>query len=123
MQAVTFTEYGSPDVLKIQEVEKPIPQDNEVLIKVHAASANPLDWHLMRGELFLGRVEAVGKNSTAFQIGNEVFGELFEHGLGAFAEYVTAPADIIALKPANISFETAAVPIASLTVLQGLRKG
>src|SRR3954466_6509253 len=107
MKAIVFTQYGSPDVLQLQEIEKPTPRDNEVLVKIHAASANPLDWHMMRGAPFLarldgglfkpkhtklgadiaGRVEAVGGSVTQFQPGDEVFGNKFMTGLGAFAEY------------------------------------
>jgi NADPH:quinone reductase-like Zn-dependent oxidoreductase len=144
MKAIVYDNYGSPDVLKLEEVEKPAPKDDEVLVDVHAASANPLDWHLMRGEPFLarleggllkpknrrlgadlaGRVEAVGRNVKEFQPGDEVFGEVFENGLGGFAEYVAVREDALALKPANLSFEeAAAVPIAALTALQGLRQG
>ena len=144
MKAIVFTEYGSPDVLQLKEVEKPSPKEDEVLVKVHAAAGNPLDWHFMRGEPFLarlengvqkpkitrlgadiaGRVEAVGNHVTQFQPGDEVFGEKFESGLGGFAEYVSVPERALALKPANVSFEAAAaVPIAALTALQGLRKG
>jgi NADPH:quinone reductase-like Zn-dependent oxidoreductase len=138
MKAIVHTEYGSPDVLHLKEVEKPTPTDNQVLIKVHAASANPLDWHLMRGEPFLarmgeglrkpknpkpgadvaGRVEAVGRNVTRFQPGDEVFG----CGSGAFAEYMVISGNTIALKPSNLSFEqAAAVPVAAVTALRGLR--
>lgn len=139
MKAFFFETYGSPDVLQLKEVEKPAPKDNEVLIKIHAASANPLDWHTMRGEPFLaklelglqkprdprigadvaGRVEAVGKSVTQFKPGDDVFGDTFK---GGFAEYVCASEDIVALKPTNISFEAAAaVPVAAFTALQGLR--
>ena len=139
MKAILFTEYGSPDVLQFKDVEKPVPGDNEVLIKVYAASANPLDWHSMRGAPFLarvefglqkprdprlgadvaGRVEAVGKNVTQFQIGDEVFGDIFK---GSFAEYACTNEKLLAAKPANTSFEAAAaVPVAALTALQGLR--
>ncbi|MCD4684989.1 MAG: NAD(P)-dependent alcohol dehydrogenase, partial [Anaerolineae bacterium] len=139
MQAIVFTTYGSPDVLQFTEVEKPTPKDNEVLVKVHAAAANPLDWHLMRGAPFLvrlggglrkpknpklgadiaGRVEAVGSGVTQFQPGDEVFGFV---GAGGFAEYVCAAEDKLALKPASVSFEAAAAaPVAALTALQGLR--
>ncbi len=144
MKAFVYYAYGSPDVLTLEEVEKPTPQDDEVLIKVHATSVNPLDWHMMRGEPFLARlegglrkpankflgadvagvVEAVGKNVTRFKVGDAVFGDNFTHGLGAFAEYVCVPENILALKPANISFEqAAAVSVAALTALQGLRQG
>ncbi len=142
MKAIVYERYGSPDVLELREIQKPTPKDDEVLIKIHAASANPLDWHFMRGEPFLarleagllkpknkilgadiaGRVETVGRNVKEFQPGDEVFGEIFENGLGGFAEYVSVPESALALKPANISFEAAAaVPVAALTALQGLR--
>ena len=142
MKAIVYTNYGPPDVLRLEEIEKPTPQDNQVLIKIHAASANPLDWHLMRAEPFLarlgnglqkpknpklgadvaGRVEAVGKSVTEFQVGNDVFGGLFSSQLGGFAEYVCVSEALLALKPANISFEAAAaVPTAAFTALQGLR--
>jgi NADPH:quinone reductase-like Zn-dependent oxidoreductase len=139
MKAILFHEYGSPDVLRLEEIEKPVPKDNQVLIKVHAASANPLDWHRMRGAPFIvrmdegwrksknprlgadiaGRVEAVGSSVTQFKPGDEVFGET---GSGAFAEYKCVREDKLVLKPANISFEeAAAVPVAAITALQGLR--
>lgn len=142
MKAIVYTEYGSPDVLHFKEVEKPTPKDNEVLVKVHAASANPLDWHHMRAAPFLvrleaglqkpknpmlgadiaGRVEAIGKNVTQFRPGDEVFGDLSGCGLGAFAEYVSVPETVFALKPTNMTFEqAAAVPVAAITALQGLR--
>lgn len=144
MKAVRFYDYGSPDVLRLEEVEKPSPKDNEVLIKVHAVSANPLDWHIMRGEPFLARleyglrkpsinklgadmagvVEAVGKDVTEFKPGDAVFGSAFEHGLGGFAEYAVLPESMIALKPNNVAFEAAAAtPVAALTALQGLQAG
>jgi len=142
MKAIIYTEYGSPDVLQVKDVEKPVPQDDQVLVRVHATSANALDWHLMRGEPFLARlengwqkpayphlgadfagtIEAVGKDITEFQIGDAVFGEVFKTGLGAFGEYVTVRENAIAHKPENLSFEqAAAVPIAAMTALQGLR--
>jgi len=138
MKAIVYYNYGSPDVLKCEEIEKPTAGDDEVLIKVRAASVNPLDWRLMRGKPYLarlvfglrkpklarpgvdvaGQVEAVGRNVTQFRPGDEVFGAC----RGAFAEYVCATEDSLALKPANISFEdAAAVPVAALTALQGLR--
>jgi NADPH:quinone reductase-like Zn-dependent oxidoreductase len=138
MKAIIFPKYGSPDVLQLTEVEKPTPKDSQVLVKVHAASANPLDWHRMRGEPFIarlgegflkpkdpklgadiaGRVEAVGSNVTEFQPGDEVFGVC----AGSFAEYALAGESKLALKPANLSFEAAAaVPVAAFTALQGLR--
>ena len=142
MKAIIYTKYGSPDVLQFAQVEKPNPRDNEVLVKVHAASANPADWHTMRAKPFLarmangllrpknprlgadlaGRVEAVGKNVTQFQVGDDVFGELPLDGLGSFAEYVCSIEDALALKPAGLTFEQAAtVPLAGFTALQGLR--
>ncbi len=142
MKAIVYHKYGSPDVLKLEEVEKPTPKDDEVLVKVHAASANPADWHLMRAEPFLarlengllkpkntklgadiaGRVEAIGRNVTQFQVGDEVFGGMSLNELGGFAEYVCAREDALALKPARMTFEqAAAVPLAAFTALQGLR--
>ncbi len=138
MKAIVYHDYGSPDVLRLEEVAKPVPNDNQVLVRVRAASVNPYDWHFMRGEPFVmrtesgwsrpkeirlgvdfaGTVEAVGKNVTQFKPGDEVFGG---RG-GAFAEYVLAPERILARKPANVSFEqAAAVPIAGITALQGVR--
>jgi NADPH:quinone reductase-like Zn-dependent oxidoreductase len=138
MKAIVYHNYGSPDVLKCEEIEKPTAGDNEVLIKVRAASVNPLDWHFMRGAPYVvrimaglhkpkvtrlgvdmaGQVEVVGRNVTQFKPGDEVFGAC----RGAFAEYVSANEDRLALKPANISFEdAAAVPVAAITALQGLR--
>src|SRR2546421_12884321 len=142
MKATVYTQYGSPDVLQLKEVAKPTPQDNEVLVQVHAASVNAADWHLMRGTPFLarlvnglqkpkntklgadvaGRVEAIGRNVTQFQVGDDVFGCLPLHELGSFAEYVCAHEDAVALKPAKMTFEqAAAVPLAAFTALQGLR--
>ena len=142
MKAIVYTEYGSPDVLQLKEVEKPTPGENEVLVKIYAASANAADWHLMRAEPFLarlenglrkpkntrlgadvaGRVEAVGRNVAQFQAGDEVFGSMPLNELGAFAEYVCAHEDLWALKPARLTFEqAAAVPLAAFTALQGLR--
>ncbi len=138
MKAIVLHNYGSPDVLKCEETEKPAPGDNEVLIRVRAASVNPLDWRLMRGEPYLiraatglckpkaarlgvdlaGQVEAVGGKVTQFQPGDEVFGT----STGAFAEYVCASEKELALKPANLTFgQAAAVPVAAFTALQGLR--
>src|SRR6266540_7305989 len=141
MQAIVYTTYGSPDVLQLNDVEKPMSKDNEVLVKVHAASANPADWHLMRAEPFLarlengllkpkntklgadvaGRVEAVGRNVTQFQAGDEVFGGMPLNVLGGFAEYVCAHEEALALKPARLTFEqTAALPLAAYIALKGI---
>src|SRR3989338_10063590 len=139
MKAIVYHNYGSAEVLKCEEVEKPNAGDNQVLIKVHAASINAADWHLLSADIFLvrlmgggllkpkdqrlggdlaGRVEAVGSNVTQFQPGDEVFGT----GDGALAEYACARETAVVLKPTTMTFETAAaVPIAALTALQGLR--
>jgi NADPH:quinone reductase-like Zn-dependent oxidoreductase len=142
MKAVIYTKYGSPDVLQHTKVAQPTPGDYEVLIKVHAASVNAADWHLLRGAPFVarlssglfrpnhpilgadvaGRVEAVGRSATRFRPGDEVFGDLSAGRLGAFAEYVCAREDALTLKPTAISFEeAAATPMAAVTALQGLR--
>jgi NADPH:quinone reductase-like Zn-dependent oxidoreductase len=142
MKAIVYHEYGSPDVLGLKDIDKPLVKDDEVLVRVHAASVNRLDWHLMRGSPYIsrlqaglrkpkdsvlgadvaGQVEAVGKAVTKFQQGDDVFGSLFGQGFGAFAEYVSVSDDFLELKPANLSFEqAAAVPLAALTALQGLR--
>ena len=142
MKAIIYTEYGSPDVIQFTEVAKPTPKDDEVLIKVHAASVNAGDWIYLRGtpwvfrlvagllkpkNIFLGadvagRVEAVGKNVIQFQPGDAVFGDLNASGRGSFAEYVCASESALVLKPANLSFEdAAAVPVAAVTALQGLQ--
>jgi NADPH:quinone reductase-like Zn-dependent oxidoreductase len=140
MKAIVYYNYGSPDVLKCEEIEQPTAGEDEVLIKVRAASVNPADWHLMEGKpsfarlLFrlgllkpkdtrlgrdvAGQVEAVGKNVTLFKPGDEVFGVC----RGAFAEYACASESKLAMKPDNVTFEQAAsVPIAALTALRGLR--
>jgi NADPH:quinone reductase-like Zn-dependent oxidoreductase len=139
MKAIVNTKYGSPDVLQFKEVEKPIPGEDQVLVKVYAASVNALDWHILRAKPFLvrlggggflkpkdiirgadmaGRVEAVGANVTQFRPGDEVFGGCN----GGFAEYVCVREKSLVLKPANISFEeAAAVPVAALTALQAIR--
>lgn len=143
MKAISQSNYGSTDMLSLQEVDKPVVTDKGVLVKVQAASVNSGDWHLMRGKPFLirlmfggllkpkiktlgmdvaGRVEAVGKDVTLFQINDEVFGDLSGCGFGAFAEYVCADESSLVLKPTNTSFEQAAtVPAAALAALQGLR--
>lgn len=140
MKAIVYYKYGSPDVLQLKDVEKPTPRDDEVLIKVHAASVNKYDWHFLTADIFLirlmgggvlkpkntrlgadiaGRVEAVGRNVKQFQPGDEVFGDI---GQGGFAEYACAPENALVLKPAHSSFEeAAAIPMAAITALQGLR--
>ena len=142
MKAFISEKYGPPGTLRMAEVEMPAPGAGEVLVKVLAVSVNPADWHSMRGKpLFsratlglvlpkhkilgvdiAGRVEAAGGGVTRFKPGDEVYADLLDHGYGGFAEYVSAPADVISLKPANLSFEeAAAVPMAAETALQGLR--
>ena len=139
MKAIVYRCYGSSDVLEYEDVEKPTAADDEILVKVHAASVNPLDWHYMRGSPYLmrlmsglgapdntrlgvdfaGTVEAVGRDVRRFKPGDEVFGGR----TGAFAEYVTVGDErAVVMKPANVSFEQAAsVPIAAITALQALR--
>jgi NADPH:quinone reductase-like Zn-dependent oxidoreductase len=142
MKAIVYHEYGSPEVLELKDIDKPLVKDNDVLVRVHAASVNRLDSHLLRGRPYIarlqaglrkpkdsvpgadvaGQVEAVGKHVTKFQPGDDVFGSLFGHGFGAFAEYVSVSDDLLELKPANLSFDqAAAIPVAALTALQGLR--
>ncbi len=118
MQAIVSRCYGPPEVLRLEAIAKPVPKADEVLVRVHAASVNPLDWHYMRGKPY-GTVEAVGSGVTHFKPGDEVFGGR----TGAFAEYVTVrESRAVVLKPANVSFEQAAsVPIAAITALQALR--
>ena len=143
MKAIVYTKYGSPDVLQLKDIEKPTPKDDEVLVKVCAASVNAYDWHFLTADIFLlrlmgggllkpknprlgadiaGRVEAAGRNARQFRPGDEVFGDMAGHGNGGFAEYVSASERAFALKPANLTFdEAAAVPMAAVTALQGLR--
>jgi NADPH:quinone reductase-like Zn-dependent oxidoreductase len=142
MRAVLHTKYGSPDVLKLEDIPKPIPTDDQVLVKVHAAALNAVDWHILRAKPFpirfmvglvkpkhkilgadiAGHVLAVGRNVKQFRAGDDVFGELSACGWGAFAEYVCVPEHVITSKPAGISFEeAAATPLAAVTALQGLR--
>jgi NADPH:quinone reductase-like Zn-dependent oxidoreductase len=138
MKAIVYHNYGSPEVLLYEDIEKPSPADKEVLIEIYAASVNPLDWHFMRGRPYLmrimsglrkpkntrpgvdvaGHVEAVGRNVTQFKPGDAVFGSCY----GAFAEYVCTSESSLVIKPENVTFEQAAsVPVAALTALQGLR--
>jgi NADPH:quinone reductase-like Zn-dependent oxidoreductase len=144
VKAIVRETYGPPDVLHLEEVPLPTLRDGDVLVRVHAASANAGDWHLLRGTPLLfrlvaglrtprfkiigtdiaGRVEAVGRNVMQFRPGDEVFGELSRCGFGAYAEFAAAPETVLTLKPANLSFEEAAtLPTAGCTALQGLRKG
>jgi NADPH:quinone reductase-like Zn-dependent oxidoreductase len=139
MRAVLQTKYGSPEVLKFIEVEKPFPKQDQVLIKVQAIGLNMADWRLLTGNPFFirlmgmgkgkipgsdmaGRVLSIGQDVKEFRPGDEVYGDIFSFGSGAFAEYVVVPEKAIAKKPSNLSFEqAAAVPMAALTALQGLR--
>ncbi|MCP2315915.1 NADPH:quinone reductase [Nocardia amikacinitolerans] len=143
MKAIVHDEYGAPDdVLELRDIDTPTPEDGSVLVRVHAASVNPADWHLIRGIPYIarlqlglrrphhtvpgcdvaGQVEAVGANVTGFRPGDEVFGSPFLRGFGTFAEYVCVPEDLLAHKPENLSFEqAAAVPLAATTALQALR--
>jgi NADPH:quinone reductase-like Zn-dependent oxidoreductase len=142
MKAIVYNKYGPPDVLELKEIEKPVLMDNQVLVKVHAASVNFGNLVLLKGEPFLarfafgltkpkypipggdiaGRIEAVGKDVKQFQPGDEVFGDLSSCGWGGYAEYVSVPEHALAQKPSNLSFEeAAAVPMAAVTALQSLR--
>ena len=142
MKAVVYTKYGSPAVLQLQEIEKPIPKENEVLVKVYAASVNSWDWDLLKGKPFLvriigglfkprhkilgaditGTVEAIGNEVKDFKPGDEVFGDIAGSGFGGFAEYVAVPEKLLAQKSQVMSFEQAAsLPQAGLLALQGLR--
>ena len=142
MKAIVFTEYGSPDVLELKEVEKPTPREGEVLVRIHAAAVTFGDPAVVRGEPYIvrlwsglrapkvqipgkemaGMVEAVGQQVKQFKPGDEVYGDLSDCGWGAFAEYVAVPESVLAPKPANVSFEeAAAVPESARVALQGLR--
>jgi len=143
MKAIVYTRYGPPDVLQLIDVEKPVPKDDEILVKIHAAALNAYDWHLMRakpalvrfmgqglfkpkrprfGADFAGQVVAIGRGVQQFKPGDDVFGDMPGRGSGSCAEFGCVREDAAALKPANLSFEqAAAVPMAALTALQGLR--
>jgi NADPH:quinone reductase-like Zn-dependent oxidoreductase len=144
MKAIVNATYGSPDVLEYKDIEKPIPKDNEVLIKIHAAGLNAADWHILRAKPFLvriefgfrtpkhkilgadiaGVIEAVGKDVTQFKVGDEIFGDLSSNSFGGFAEYVAVVPDKLVLKPKNLTFQEAAVvPLSAVSALQALRKG
>ncbi len=142
MKAIVYKKYGSPDVLELKEVEKPAPKDNEILIKVHAASINSWDWDMLTGRPLeyrllsgllkptktkilgcdiAGRIETVGRNINQFHPGDDVFGDLCEGFWGGFAEYVCARENELTLKPDGMTFEeAAATPQAGLLALQGL---
>ena len=142
MKSIAFTRYGSPDDLLFREVDKPVPGENEVLVKIHAASINSWDWELLNARPFLnrvlfglfrpkrlktlgfdiaGRIEAIGKGVQKFQAGDEVYGDLSACGWGGFAEYVAVTEDVLTAKPAELSFQkAAAVPQAGLLAWQGL---
>jgi NADPH:quinone reductase-like Zn-dependent oxidoreductase len=143
MKAFIYEKYGPPETLRMAEVERPSPDAGEVLVKVLATSVNAADWHSMRGKpLFsratlgllrpkhqilgvdvAGRVEEIGGGVTGFKAGDEVYANLLDHGYGGFADYVSEPADAMSLKPPSLSFEeAAAVPMAAVTALQGLRR-
>jgi NADPH:quinone reductase-like Zn-dependent oxidoreductase len=143
MKAFVYDKYGPPETLRMAEVDQPAPGAGEVLVKVLAVSVNAADWHVLRGRpLFsratlgllrpkhkvlgvdvAGQVAAVGGGVTGFQPGDEVYANLLDHGYGGFAEYVSVPERVMALKPAKLSFEeAAAVPMAAVTALQGLRR-
>ena len=150
MKAMVYEKYGPPEVLRLDQVAKPSlttalaggAREDEVLVKVHAASVNAADWHLLTADIFLvrlnmgllkpknpilgadlaGQVEEVGTNVKQFHPGDAVFGNVFGQSRGSFAEYVSVPESSLALKPSNLSFEeAAAVPLAAITALQGLR--
>ena len=142
MTAFIYEKYGPPETLRMAQVDKPTPDAGDVLVKVLATSVNAADWHCLRGKPYFsratlglrrpkhqilgvdiaGQVQAVGSGITQFKPGDEVYANLLDHGYGGFAEYVAVPAGVVSLKPANLSFEeAAAVPMAAVTALQGLR--
>jgi NADPH:quinone reductase-like Zn-dependent oxidoreductase len=142
MKAVVYHKYGSPDVLRIEDIQKPIPGDDEVLVKIYAVSINSWDWDTLTGKPYeyrllfgllkpkntkmhgcdiAGKVEEIGKNVKCFQVGDEVFGDLGEEGWGAFAEYICACENELALKPSSMTFEQAAcLPHGGNLAVQGL---
>jgi NADPH:quinone reductase-like Zn-dependent oxidoreductase len=143
MKAFIYERYGPPERLRMAEVDQPVPDAGEVLVKVLAASVNAADWHVLRGKPrfsratlgllrpkkqilgvdIAGQIEAVGGGVTGFQPGDGVYANLLDHGYGGFAEYVAVPVAVMASKPASLSFEeAAAVPMAATTALQGLRR-
>lgn len=142
MKAIVYQNYGSPDVLRLEDIKKPVPGDDEVLVKVQAVSINSWDWDMLTGKPFeyrlfggllkpksnqihgcdiAGEIDAVGKNVTRFRVGDEVFGDLSESGWGAFAEYVCACDDKLILKPSTMTFQEAAcLPHGGNLAVQGL---
>jgi NADPH:quinone reductase-like Zn-dependent oxidoreductase len=141
MKAFVYERYGPPERLRMAEVDTPVPAADQVLVKVLAASVNAADWHILRGKpLFsratlgllrpkhqvlgvdvAGQIEAVGRDATGFEPGDQVYANLLDHGYGGFAEYAAVPVGVMASKPAGLSFEeAAAVPMAATTALQGL---
>jgi NADPH:quinone reductase-like Zn-dependent oxidoreductase len=142
MKAFVYERYGPPERLRMAEVDQPVPEAGQVLVRVLAASVNAADWHVLRGRpLFsratlgllrprhqilgvdiAGRIAAVGGEVTRLKAGDEVYANLLDHGYGGFAEYAAVPVDVVSMKPAKLSFEeAAAVPMAAVTALQGLR--
>ncbi|NVM44675.1 MAG: NAD(P)-dependent alcohol dehydrogenase [Candidatus Lokiarchaeota archaeon] len=140
MKAIVCPKYGPPDVLQLKDIEKPSPNDNEVLIKIQASSLNPADLDFVRGSFYYrmkrlrkpkylilgsdvaGRVDEIGRNVKQFQAGDEIFVDTWKYGFGAFAEYVCVPEDALRSKPASMTFEQAAtLPQAAVLALQGLR--
>ncbi len=142
MKAIVQTDYGSPDVLSLREVDRPIVSNTKVLVRIHATSVHAGDWHLMRGDPWLvrlvfglfkpknsilgtdmaGIVEEIGSDVTQFKVGDRVFGDLSACGFGGFAEYVSVPESALVLKPNNLTFEAAAtIPVSALAALKGLR--
>ena len=132
MKAVVYNKKSKPGRLVYCDIDKPFPNDNEILIKVHAVSLNAADYRSMKmgiipkrkifGADIAGRIESIGKNISLFKAGDEVMGDLASYGFGGLAEYVTAPEKLIILKPGQIKFEEAAtLPMAAMTALQALR--
>ncbi len=141
MRALVFTKYGSPEVLQLKEIAKPTPEENEVLIKIHATAVNDYDWSLIRGKPYLlrllygilrpkhqipgmelaGTIEELGANVNLFKIGDAVYGDISEYGFGSFAEYVCINEKALTLKPDKMSFEeAAAISHAAMLAMQGL---
>lgn len=144
MKAITNYKYGGPEVLQLEDITKPVPEQDEVLVKIHAAAINPLDWHVMRGTPYFmrmmtgltrpvkfnvlgadiaGTIEEVGDEVSQWKVGDQVYGDIFNYGLGGLAEYTCVGEEALIKKPEHLSFEeSAAVPVASLTAWHGLRR-